>query len=118
MIENNDVLLTGFARLQEKSVLFNKYNEAIGVSLKVNSITGVISHLDSTDLTALEIEYLNDLICGKEILKEKGIEEIGRLISMHYVSSLRKPFFAGIKACRQRLEELREDKLNSVIIEE
>ena len=53
MIENNDVLLTGFARLQEKSVLFNKYNEAIGVSLKVNIITGVMSHLESTDLNAL-----------------------------------------------------------------
>lgn len=103
------ILITGFARLPEKSVLFNKYNGAIEIAMIVERKSGMILDLVSEDLSHMQVDYLRDLLVGKEILDDAGMEEIEQLLTRNYHSSLRKPFYSGIRACRQKLEEMRED---------
>ena len=61
-----EILLTGFARLPEKSVLFSKYNGTIGVTLLVNRSTGKILEVASEDFSPLQINYFNKLLRGEE----------------------------------------------------
>ena len=114
-LDKIEVLLTGFARLPEKSVIFNKYNGAIGIVLKVCRGTEEIIDVDSSDLTQLHMCYLRALLCGEEIMTDEGMERIEQLLLRNFQSSLRKPFYYGIRACRQKLEELREDDENREI---
>ena len=111
-LDRREVLLTGFARLPEKSVVFNKYNGAMVVSMKVIRTTGEIVDIGSADLSELDTQYLRDLLCGEEILTDQGMERIEQLILRNFQSSLRKPFYSGIRACKQKLEELQEDDSN------
>ena len=110
-----EILLTGFARLPEKSVLFSKYNGTIGVTLLVNRSTGKILEVASEDFSPLQINYFNKLLRGEEISTEDGMFRIEQLLARNYQSSLRKPFYSGIRACRQKLEELREDDIRRML---
>ena len=109
-----EILLTGFARLPEKSVLFSKYNGTISVTLLVNRSSGKILEVASEDFSPLQINYFNKLLRGEEISTEDGMFRIEQLLARNYQSSLRKPFYSGIRACRQKLEELREDKEDKI----
>ena len=108
-LDKKEVLLTGFARLPEKSVIFNKYNGAMGIAMRVIRETGQIVDIASGDLSELDMRYLKELLCGEEILSEQGMERIEQLLLRNFQSSLRKPFYSGIRSCRQKLEELLED---------
>ena len=108
-LDQREVLLTGFARLPEKSVVFNKYNGAMVVTMRVIRDTGEIVDIASADLSLLDIQYLRELLCGEEILTNQGMDRIEQLILRNFQSSLRKPFYSGIRACKQKLEELLED---------
>ncbi|MBO4991513.1 MAG: DUF3870 domain-containing protein [Firmicutes bacterium] len=108
-LDQREVLLTGFARLPEKSVIFNKYNGAMVVAMRVIRTTGEIVDIESADLSAMDTQYLRELLCGEEILTDHGMERIEQLLSRNFQSSLRKPFYSGIRACKQKLEELLED---------
>ena len=46
-----EILLTGFARLPEKSVLFSKYNGTISVTLLVTRSSGKILEVASEDFS-------------------------------------------------------------------
>ena len=96
-----EILLTGFARLPEKSVLF--------------SSSGKILEVASEDFSPLQINYFNKLLRGEEISTEDGMFRIEQLLARNYQSSLRKPFYSGIRACRQKLEELREDDIRRML---
>ena len=100
-----EILLTGFARLPEKSVLFSKYNGTIGVTLLVNRSTGKILEVASEDFSPLQINYFNKLLRGEEISTEDGMFRIEQLLARNYQSSLRK----------QKLEELREDDIRRML---
>ena len=108
-LDQREVLLTGFARLPEKSVVFNKYNGAMVVTVRVIRDTGEIVDIASADLSLLDIQYLRELLCGEEILTNQGMDRIEQLILRNFQSSLRKPFYSGVRACKQKLEELLED---------
>lgn len=112
-----EVLLSGFARLPEKSVIFHKYHGAVEITLRVLRDTGEITDLDSVDLTLLQVRYLRELLCGEEILTNRGMSRIEQLLLRNFQSSLRKPVVAGIHACRQKLEELKEDDSNRAAAE-
>lgn len=113
----DEILLTGFARLPEKSVLFSKYNGAIGITLLINRASGEIVDIISEDFSALHIKYFKNLLCGEEIMSDEGMERIEQLLARNFQSSLRKPFYSGIRACRQKFEELREDDIKRKILE-
>lgn len=113
----DEILLTGFARLPEKSVLFSKYNGAIGITLLINRASGEILDIISEDFSALHIKYFKELLCGEEIMSDEGMERIEQLLARNFQSSLRKPFYSGIRACRQKFEELREDDIKRKILE-
>lgn len=113
----DEILLTGFARLPEKSVLFSKYNGAIGITLLINRASGEILDIISEDFSALHIKYFKKLLCGEEIMSDEGMERIEQLLARNFQSSLRKPFYSGIRACRQKFEELREDDIKRKILE-
>ena len=110
-----EILLTGFARLPEKSVLFSKYNGTISVTLLVNRSSGKILEVASEDFSPLQINYFNKLLRGEEISTEDGMFRIEQLLARNYQSSLRKPFYSGIRACRQKLEALREDDIRRML---
>lgn len=112
-----EILLTGFARLPEKSVLFSKYNGAIGITLLVGRNSGEIKNVDSEDFSALHIEYFRRLLCGEEIMTDEGMERIEQLLTRNFQSSLRKPFYSGIRACRQKFDELQEDDIKRKMLE-
>ncbi len=114
-LDNREVLLSGFARLPERSVIFHKYGGAVEISMKVLRDTGEVLDIDSADFTALQINYLRSLLVGEEILTEEGILRIEQLLLRNFQSSLRKPVYSGIRACRQRLEELREEDNDRLI---
>ena len=111
-LTNREVLLNGFARLPERSVIFSKYRGAVEITIKAYRDTGEIIDIDSIDLTRLQVQYLRTLLSGEEILSEEGIDRIEQLLQRNFQSSLRKPVYSGIRACRQKLEELREDEEN------
>lgn len=113
----DEILLTGFARLPEKSVLFSKYNGAIGITLLIKRASGEILDIISEDFSALHIKYFKELLCGEEIMSDEGMERIEQLLARNFQSSLRKPFYSGIRACRQKFEELREDDIKRKILE-
>lgn len=112
-----EVMLTGFARLPEKSVLFSKYNGAIGITLIVKRQSGEIVDIVSDDFSASHIEYFRKLLCGEQIMDDKGMEKIEELLARNFQSSLRKPFYSGIRAYKQKFEELREDDIKRKILE-
>lgn len=114
-LDKREVLLSGFARLPERSVIFHKYGGAVEISMKVLWDTGEVLDIDSADFTALQINYLRSLLVGEEILTEEGILRIEQLLLRNFQSSLRKPVYSGIRACRQRLEELREEDNDRLI---
>ena len=111
-LNSRDVLLNGFARLPERSVIFNKYHGAVEITIRAYRETGEIIDIDSIDLTRLQVSYLRTLLCGEEILSEERIGRIEQLLLRNFQSSLRKPVYSGIRACRQKLEEHREDEEN------
>ena len=116
-LNKREVLLSGFARLPEKSVIFHKFHGAVEITLKVFRDTGEITELDSAALTRLQVRYLQELLCGEEIMTSRGLANIEQLLLRNFQSSLRKPVVAGIRACRQKLEELKEDDGNRAVAE-
>ena len=86
-----EILLTGFARLPEKSVLFSKYNGTISVTLLVTRSSGKILEVASEDFSPLQINYFNKLLRGEEISTEDGMFRIEQLLARNYQSSLRHP---------------------------
>ena len=76
-----EILLTGFARLPEKSVLFSKYNGTISVTLLVTRSSGKILEVASEDFSPLQINYFNKLLRGEEISTEDGMFRIEQLLA-------------------------------------
>ena len=113
----NEILLTGFARLPEKSVLFSKYHGALGIALLVKRDSGEIVGISSQDFSDMQLAYFRTLLCGECIADDLGMERIEQLLARNFQSSLRKPFYSGIRACKQKFEELREDDIKRKIIE-
>ena len=88
-----EILLTGFARLPEKSVLFSKYNGTISVTLLVNRSSGKILEVASEDFSPLQINYFNKLLRGEEISTEDGMFRIEQLLAR--IAAMQIPIYAG-----------------------
>jgi len=100
------IMVTGYSKLPESSILFSRYGGNFSVILLVDRRTGAIRDVDCATNSELQISFLRDLLAGQSLRTDEGIRKIEALLENNLFSALRKPFFSGVLACKKKYDAL------------
>lgn len=101
-----NVIVSGYSKLPEGSLLHSAYGGSFSVILKVKRTTGEILAFDCGTKSDVQLLFLNELLCGESISSAEGMLRIEQLLEHNFSGTLRKPIFSGIVACKRRYDEL------------
>jgi hypothetical protein len=102
------ILVTGYSKLPEGSILYSRYDGNFSVMLLLDRRTGNILDVDCATNSELQISFLRDLLTGQSLRTNDDVERIGELLEHNFFSAIRKPFYSGVLACKKKYDALIE----------
>lgn len=102
------VLVTGYAKAPQMSVMYEKHKYA-GVVLEINISRNIIVNADFTFVTTLANDYFKRLVIGYDL--NEGLDKLISEIESRYFAPSTSSLIVALKAAIRRYEEQREKTL-------
>lgn len=106
--KDEEILITGYAKLPKGITASEMYGGIIAVGLVVNRESGEIIDSDCTLITRVAKDFVNKIVIGRNLNNLEAIEEN---LQNNYLGSAKKAIISALRICqekyRQHLEELK-----------
>lgn len=102
------ILVTGYAKAPQMSVMYEKYKYA-GVVLEINVEKNTIVNAEFTVVTSLANNFLKKIVVGYDL--NNGTDDLIKQIKCRYVAPSTNSYIVAIKSALRRYEEHRQKNL-------
>ncbi len=94
----NSIFISGYAKLPHGITASALYT-VIAVAMIIDQETGVIEDVDCSLATSIAVDFIRQLIVGKNIM---DYEQIAELFNQRYYGTARKAILSAIKSVNEK----------------
>lgn len=105
LMEHNEILITGYAKLPQGITAKELYS-AIVVVIVVDKQSGIIVEADCSLVTELTKKFVKEILTGCTL---NDLENIENRFRKYYYGSARKAILSAIKNCAEKYKQICEN---------